>query len=218
MHCVVTAGPTYEPLDQVRRLTNYSTGRLGAELAAMLAARGHRVTLLLGEMATHRPHADKHRRVRFEAFTTTTSLRQRLQALAGEPVEAVFHAAAVSDFAFGRVWRRSPRGKLAAVRSGKISSREGPLLAELVPTPKIISHLRAWFPRARLVGWKFEVNGSRAGAIRAAERLMTESQIDACVVNGPAYGKGFGLARPGQKVAHLACAKELCRALERFIC
>jgi len=39
MNCIVTAGPTYEPLDDVRRLTNFSTGRLGTELANFLAAR-----------------------------------------------------------------------------------------------------------------------------------------------------------------------------------
>ena len=52
VHCLVTAGPTFEPIDQVRRLTNFSTGRLGSELAACLAAAGHQVTLLLGEQAT----------------------------------------------------------------------------------------------------------------------------------------------------------------------
>ena len=39
MNCIVTAGPTFEPLDDVRRLTNFSTGRLGTELANFLAAR-----------------------------------------------------------------------------------------------------------------------------------------------------------------------------------
>ena len=38
MNCLVTAGPTFEPLDDVRRLTNFSTGRLGTELANFLTA------------------------------------------------------------------------------------------------------------------------------------------------------------------------------------
>ena len=53
MNCIVTAGPTFEPLDDVRRLTNFSTGRLGTELANFLAAHGHQVTLLIGESATY---------------------------------------------------------------------------------------------------------------------------------------------------------------------
>ena len=53
MNCIVTAGPTYEPLDDVRRLTNFSTGRLGTELANFLVARGHQVTLLISAQATY---------------------------------------------------------------------------------------------------------------------------------------------------------------------
>ena len=48
MRCVVTAGPAYEPLDDVRRLTNFSTGQLGTELANYLTTEGHEVTLLSG--------------------------------------------------------------------------------------------------------------------------------------------------------------------------
>src|SRR5438552_4126313 len=107
MHCVVTAGPTYEPLDQVRRLTNFSTGRLGSELAEFLSARGHEVTLLLGEMATYRNSSQAGD---VETFTTTASLRDRLQARSVGKVDAVFHAAAVSDYGFGKIWIRSPQG------------------------------------------------------------------------------------------------------------
>ena len=52
MHCIVTAGATWEPLDQVRRLTNFSTGSLGSALARRLAADGHPVDLLLAESAS----------------------------------------------------------------------------------------------------------------------------------------------------------------------
>ena len=91
MHCIVTAGPTYEPLDQVRRLTNFSTGRLGSELASFLTARGHETTLLIGQQASY--CGERHAR-KVETFTTTVNLRDRLRALAGAPVEAVFHAVA----------------------------------------------------------------------------------------------------------------------------
>ncbi len=217
MHCVVTAGPTYEPLDRVRRLTNFSTGRLGTKLAGVLAARGHQVTLLLAELATCRTEAEQLGQLRIETFTTTASLRERLQVLAGQPVDAVFHAAAVSDFAFGKVWRRSPEGKFTRVKSGKIPTREAQLLVELAPTPKIISELRGWFPQAWLVGWKFEVDGDQAAAVRAAERQMDESRTNACVANGPAYGAGFGLVTRGLPVKHFAEATALCEALERLL-
>src|SRR3974390_3360726 len=152
MRCIVTAGPTFEPLDKVRRLTNFSTGRRGSELVNYLSSRGHEVRLLIGRQATWR---GERRANRVETFTTTGDLRQRLQALASLGTNAVFHAAAVSDFAFGKVWRRSAGGQLTETYHGKIPTREGTLLAELVPTAKIIGELRGWFPKARLVGWKY---------------------------------------------------------------
>jgi len=213
MHCVVTAGPTYETMDNVRRLTNFSTGRLGTELANFLVSRGHRVTLLVGQSATH---AGERRAQRVQAFATTADLRDRLQSLAGEPVDALFHAAAVSDFRFGKIWLRSPAGELSAIRSGKISTRQGALLAELLPTPKIIAELRGWFPRTRLVGWKYEVDGDRAGVIRLAEEQRTACRTDGCVANGPAYGRGFGwVTGPGQCL-HLEDEQALFAALEKM--
>ncbi|HNR72399.1 MAG TPA: phosphopantothenoylcysteine decarboxylase [Verrucomicrobiota bacterium] len=214
MRCVVTAGPTFEPLDAVRRLTNFSTGRLGSELADFLAARGHDVTLLRGEQATWRGEV---RARRVQTFTTTADLRARLQALAGPAVAAVFHAAAVSDYTFGRVWNPRRAGRPAKPGRGKLASRHGPLLARLVPTPKIIADLRAWFPRARLVGWKYEVEGGRARALRRAARQLAEYHTDGCVANGPAYGAGFGLVRADGSCLHLADAPALFAALEAFL-
>ncbi len=214
MLCVVTAGPTFEPLDAVRRLTNFSTGRLGSELSNFLTARGHDVTLLVGQQATWRGERQARR---VETFTTTAHLREWLEALASPAVGAVFHAAAVSDFAFGKVWCQAPQGPPTELKTGKLSSREGTLLAELVPTPKIIADLRAWFPRARLAGWKYEVEGGRSRAIRRAEEQLAECRTDACVANGPAYGPGFGLVQAGGSCTHVADAPALFTALEAFL-
>jgi phosphopantothenoylcysteine decarboxylase/phosphopantothenate--cysteine ligase len=214
MQCIVTAGPTYEPLDAVRRLTNFSTGRLGSELASFLATRRHEVTLLIGEQATWR---GERRARRVETFTTTPDLRDRLQALASPAVGAVFHAAAVSDFTFGRVWCQPPQGAPAELKAGKLSSREGTLLAELVPTPKIITNLRQWFPKARLVGWKYEVEGERARVVRLAEEQITECHTDACVANGSAYGAGFGLVRGDGEFTHLPDSAALFTALAELM-
>jgi len=158
MHCIVTAGPTFEPLDEVRRLTNFSTGRLGTELANFLTAQGHEVTLLVGETAAYR----------------------------GER------------------------------RAKKISTRNGNLMVELVPTPKIIAELRGWFPQAMLCGWKFEANGGRTDALRAAERQMADCGTNFCVANGPAYGKGFCLVGQAAR-KHFARSDTLFRAFEKML-
>jgi|SRR5437899_2916059 len=214
MHCLVTAGPTYEKMDQVRRLTNFSTGRLGTELANFLAARRHQVTLLLGEQATY--HGERKAQ-RVESFNTTASLRAKFQALSRSDVGAVFHAAAVSDFAFGKVFLRSPAGDLSEITSGKISTRQGTLLAELVPTPKLIAELRPLFPGAKLVGWKYEVEGDRASVLRTAEAQLRECRTDACVANGPAFGLGFGLVTGPGACERLREPAALFAALERLI-
>lgn len=199
MHCVVSAGPTFEPLDDVRRLTNFSTGKLGTELANYLAQQGHRVTLLRGEQATYAGQATA---ACVQQFTTTENLSELFHNLANDDVGAVFHAAAVSDFRFGRVYHRRPSGELQPLSAGKLSTRAGTLLAELLPTPKIIATLRPVFPQALLVGWKYEVDGNQAAAIQAAEAQMRECNTEACVVNGPAYGEGFGLAMPERPLRH----------------
>ncbi len=213
MNCIVTAGPTYEPLDDVRRLTNFSTGRLGTELADFLVARGHQVTLLISAQATY---VGGRRTQRVEVFTTTANLREKLQALPAKKVNAVFHTAAVSDFRFGRIRLQSPHGTLTEIKSKKIPTGEGTLLVELVPTKKIIAELRAWFPSAKLVGWKFEAEGKRPDAIHAAEQQLIQCLTDACVANGPAYGEGFGLITRSGHVP-LADPPKLFDALERLM-
>jgi len=212
VRCLVTAGPTFEPLDQVRRLTNFSTGRLGSELADYLAER-HLVTLLLSQQATWR--SERHA-ARVEPFTTTDDLSRRLRDLATEGYDAVFHAAAVSDFRFGKVWQRTATGELTEVQAGKIPTRLGPLTAELLPTTKIISHLREWFPAARLVGWKYDVEGDRDAVIRQAREQIAACHTDACVANGPAYGLGFGLVTAGDAL-HLSDTPSLFSGLEALI-
>jgi len=214
MHCIVTAGPTFEPLDAVRRLTNFSTGRLGTELANQLTAQGHRVTLLIGESATY---PGERRATRVQVFSTTADLRLQLQALARRKTGVIFHAAAVSDFGFGRMYAPKPDGTLKRLQAArKISTRSGNLLVELVPTPKIIAELRDWFPQAILCGWKFEANGGRADAVRAARRQLAECATDFCVANGPAYGKGFCLL--GREVQrHLSSTALLFKALENLL-
>jgi phosphopantothenate---cysteine ligase (CTP) len=198
MHCVVTAGPTYETMDNVRRLTNFSTGRLGTDLSNFLVERGYEVTLLIGDNATY---CGDRKAQRVEKFSTTANLLEKFRALSTKEVGAVFHAAAVSDFTFGKIWLRSATGELSEINSGKISTRSGTLMAELVPTPKIIAELRGLFPKAKLVGWKYEVDGDRASVLAAAERQLAECRTDACVANGPAFGMGFGLmTKPGELI------------------
>jgi phosphopantothenoylcysteine synthetase/decarboxylase len=214
MNCIVTAGPTYEPLDEVRRLTNFSTGRLGSELATFLADGGHDVTLLLGTSSTY---SGRQKARKIIPFTTTEDLGTQLRLLSINPVGALFHVAAVSDFGFGKVWIRLPTGEMQEVNSRKISSRHNNLIAELIPTPKIIGALRRWFPSAWLAGWKYEVDGNHSSVTAEARRQIAETATDACVANGPAYGDGFGFMTQDGSCIHLPDAPALFEALARAL-
>jgi len=197
MHCLVTAGPTVEPIDAVRRLTNHSTGRLGCALADHLARAGHRVTLLLSETAVNTPRCKKVHVVR---FSTTKDLQEQLESASALRVKAVFHVAAVSDFTVKRP------------RKGKIASN-GNLKLNLKPTPKLIHSFRKWFPDAFLVGWKYEVDGSKKTAEAAARAQIKKCKTNASIANGPAYGEGFGVVT--EKLNHCKDDAALFRWLER---
>ncbi|MCX7865696.1 MAG: phosphopantothenoylcysteine decarboxylase [Limisphaera sp.] len=212
MNCLVTAGPTWEPLDRVRRLTNLSTGRLGIELANALAEAGHRVTLLLGELATCSLPA---RAAELRRFTTTESLERLLQECSGTRFGAVFHAAAVSDYKPGTAWQIGPSGLRRPITAGKIPTELGPIWVELIPTPKLIASLRRWFPTAWLVGWKYVVDGNPQEAVAEARAQLARYQTDACVLNGPACGEAFAIVEHGGEPLWLADRTALCAELVR---
>ena len=120
------------------------------------------------------------------------------------------------SFAFGKIWERAANGALTEIRSPKISTRGGDILAELTPTPKIISELRAWFPDAFLVGWTYELESDRAQAIARASGQLAENRTDACVVNGRGYGEGFGLVTASEPCRHVAERQVLFDTLEKL--
>jgi phosphopantothenate---cysteine ligase (CTP) len=204
---LLTFGPGYEPLDEARRLTNLSTGRLGAELAAAFVAAGWTVHCLRGEGSTHPAPAGV---ATLETFGTNDDLAGRLRRLAGKcQPAAVLHAAALCDY---RVVRALDAAG-ATVTGAKIPSRAGRLTLELEPATKVLPQLRGWFPRARLAGWKYELDGTRADALARGRRQLAEAGTDACVVNGRAHGPGFGLCRSDGSVTACADAAELAARL-----
>jgi hypothetical protein len=208
--CIVTAGPTYEELDEVRRLTNFSTGALGTELANFLTDQGHNVELLRGYYSVCRVEP---RAQRTQVFTTTNDLQERLRKLGTTRAVAVFHAAAVSDFTFGGIWTRPDGGGLKEIHAAKIPTRGGSVFAELKPAPKIIAELRSWYPAAFIAGWKYELEPGRTEAIARAAGQVADCQTGLCVLNGRAYGRGFGLVTGPDQCRHVANKKALFEAL-----
>ena len=203
LNVIVTCGPSLEPIDEVRRITNFSTGELGVGLSRALAAAGFDVLCLKGSGATH---PDPGPPCRVQTFDTNDDLLARLEVAARRGrVAAVFHAAALCDYRVARI--RNDAGR--RVRAAKIASRAGGLTLELEPATKVIHALRPLFPRSLIVGWKYELSGTRAAALAKARRQLAENHTDACVVNGRAFGPGFGFCVAGARPRLLAAKPAL---------
>ena len=196
MKIIITCGPSYEPIDGARRMTNMSTGKLGITLANTLTDAGHEVVCLKGEGATC---FDRLRAAFVRSFTTNEDLADQLHALSATfQADAVLQVAALCDFKVARAFTSD--ADLGAAK--KITTRAGEVTLVLAPTLKVLPKLRLWFPCAIIVGWKYELAGSRADAFAAAWRQLRECGIDACVLNGAAYGEGFAVCEPPQSVRH----------------
>jgi phosphopantothenate---cysteine ligase (CTP) len=206
MRIVITGGPASEPIDQVRFITNQSTGELAVKLAQGFLAAGHQVDLFLGRGATWRLESAKF-------FQTNEDLCRLLGEMTDRGgVDAVLHAAALSDFG---VARRMVSGR--ATEAAKISSDAETIELRLVPKPKLIRHLRGWFSSAYIIGWKFELEGTPGDAVKEGVQQIELNRTNACVVNGSAFGPGFGFCSAEGLVRTLPTKEALATWLAEFV-
>jgi phosphopantothenoylcysteine decarboxylase/phosphopantothenate--cysteine ligase len=211
MKILLTCGPGYEPIDEVRRLTNHSTGALGAQLADMLTDAGYEVFCLRGLGATA---ALPQRAKIVKAFGTGSELMEQLHRMAGRHrFVAVLHAAALSDYQIESV--RDAQGRI--LRGRKISTQQGEIQLRLKPAPKVIAGLRDWFPSAKIVGWKYELEGSREQALERGWKQIQTNHTDLCVVNGAAYGRGFAVVNAERQFQPFATAQSLAKFLSQWL-
>jgi phosphopantothenoylcysteine decarboxylase/phosphopantothenate--cysteine ligase len=175
LRVVVTAGPTREPLDDVRYLTNASTGRMGWEIAREAHRRGARVTLLLGP--SDLPALPGVETVRFE--TARELLAAARRAVRG--ADLVVFAAAPAD------WRPAVRRRGKWKKDG--TGRD--VLLRLVENPDVAARLGRDKGRRVHVGFALEV----ARPFEHARAKLHRKTFDAIVLNGPAnVGRGGGPA------------------------
>jgi phosphopantothenoylcysteine synthetase/decarboxylase len=200
---VVTCGPASAPIDLVRRITNFATGEIGSILSQALQEAGWEVICLRGEGSTFPARAG----IDVLVFSTNDSLAALFQSLPAAP-NAIFHAAALCDF------------QVASIEGGsgmkKIPTRDGALTLHLEPAPKILPRLREWFPGAFIVGWKYELDGDRSAALAKGATQIRECHTNACVVNGAAYGEGFGILLPDGTFTEVADKRGLADALVNY--
>jgi phosphopantothenoylcysteine decarboxylase/phosphopantothenate--cysteine ligase len=168
---LVTAGPTREPLDPVRFLSNRSSGKMGYELAAEAARRGAEVLLVSGPVALDPPFGVKRTMVE-------TASEMLVEVEAEFPrTDAVIMAAAVSDF------------HPASVAGQKIKKVKAPRQIDLIRTTDILETLCRSRGRKRkvIVGFAAETEN----VIDNARRKLKEKRLDLVVANDVS-GEGSG--------------------------
>jgi len=182
---VVTAGPTWEAVDDVRFLGNRSSGKMGFALAEAAAAMGAEVTLIAGPVALATPAAVA-KRIDVES---AREMREALQKVA-DRADVVVMSAAVADFRPGvRVL-----GKLSR-RDGKRAAPKAAKAIPLVENPDLLAELG----RARkgghpyLIGFAAEVGVSGRALAERARGKLREKGCDLVVANEVGRpGLGFG--------------------------
>lgn len=147
MKVLVTAGPTREPIDPVRFISNRSSGKMGYELAAEFARKGHTVLLVSGPTALDVPD-----RVDFIPVESAADMHDAVSHHLGRMDVAVF-AAAVADYT------------VAVAAPEKIKKTGGTLTLELVKTTDILASARGQLGfTGTLIGFAAETENVEANA------------------------------------------------------
>jgi len=206
MRIVITGGPSSEPIDGVRFITNQATGELAVLIAQKFLEAGNEVELLLGRRSIFQSSS-----ARF--FDTNEDLERLLSEIVNrERVQAVLHAAALADFEVANLVVEGQKQGVA-----KISSAATAIQLRLVPKAKVIARLRELFPEAWIIGWKFELDGSPGDVVCKGIQQIEAYATNACVVNGSAFGPGFGYCNSTGLVRSVRNKEELAGLLLQVI-
>lgn len=203
---LITGGPTNEPIDEVMKITNMSTGSLSVNLGQIFFEHGYKVTLILNNsVPTHTLPIDK--RLNVIRIETTDDMMQAVERQSKEDqYDGLIHAAAVgdykADFSFlmedlaNEIFRvkdqlETPQEVLDIMTNpvcklnddSKISSYQENLTVKLGLTPKIISKLREWFPKTLILGCKLLENVEDEELFQVAKELCIKNKTDYILAN-----------------------------------
>jgi phosphopantothenoylcysteine decarboxylase/phosphopantothenate--cysteine ligase len=170
---VITAGPTYEPIDPVRGITNLSTGLMGYELARAAVKKGHKVTLISGPTWLVPPE-----RARVLKVTTAGEMAKAVRS-AVKSADCLIMAAAVADF------------RVKTARDKKIK-RSGPVSLDLVKNIDILRSVKGVKLKVK-VGFALETDN----CLKNARKKLEAKGLDMIVMNRA--GRGHAPFGDGKK-------------------
>lgn len=176
---MVTAGPTYEKIDPVRFIGNYSSGKMGFAIAEECARRGADVLLVSGPVAIKTSDKNVHR-------IDVESAREMYDVAAGHfpEMDVTILCAAVADYS------------VEHCESSKIKRNGSPMTLNLVPTIDIAKSLgKIKKERQLLIGFALETDNEKVNA----EKKLKEKNLDFIVLNS-LKDKGAGFKTDTNKI------------------
>lgn len=178
MNILVTAGGTSEAIDEVRAITNTSTGELGVLIAKNFLNMGANV-VLMAPNSVQKKINDYRQLTRCEV-TDVLSVEEALRDLMTEyQFDAVIHAMAISDYRVRQILDETD----TVVTAGKISSDNEQLTIQLEKAPKIIRKIKEYQPQTCLVGFKLLVGATKEELLAAAHCQQQAAGSDFVLAN-----------------------------------
>lgn len=187
MNILITSGGTSEKIDQVRSITNHSTGQLGKIISKRFLEAGFSVTLVTTPTAVQ-PKEHPHLR---KIFIKDVAELQTVLEKETPTHQVLIHAMAVSDYSpvymsgFQAVKEASNLEHFLhqTNQESKISSEEDYQVLFLKKNPKLISLVKTWNPDIRLIGFKLLVDVSSEELIQVARESLVKNHASMIVAN-----------------------------------
>lgn len=205
---LITAGPTWVRIDDVRVISNTATGETGIILAEGLNNLGVEITLVLGPIQANYRNPKLHI-LRFKFFDELKNILEK--ELRNKNYALVIHSAAVADY------------KLKNQLRGKISSDARNLQLSLVPNPKLLDAFKKYNPLLKVVAFKFQPDAKKDKLLKAAKVLLKRSVADLVVANTISRNKYSAYLVNKKNVSGRfpkrdILARQLIREIERGLC
>ena len=209
---LITAGPTNEYIDEVMKITNMSTGRLGIELSKHFLEEGASVTLIATRSVFRsglfeRYGLDNNPNLKSIPIETTMDMYNALEKESRDTYDMVIHSSAVGHYKPEFSFRmedlatelaqavhdgKTTRDEILSILTDpsckvnddtKISSYEPNLTVKLTLTTKLISHLREWYGDSILIGFKLLENVPKEHLMEVAQKLCIKNNMDYIIAN-----------------------------------
>lgn len=186
---VITSGGISEKIDNVRKITNSSSGKLGMTIANHLLESKSDITIYY--VCSKNALRPSNKRVKIIEVAGTLDLKDKVESLLkNEKIDYFIHTMAVADYMVDYVTTVDKMKKsflnnsdMEVIKDTKISSYENNLVLVLKPTPKIICLIKKESPLTYLVGFKLLDGVSKKELIEVAKRLRDKNRCDLVVAN-----------------------------------